>query len=208
MTGTLQEGDEFAGYRIVRRLGVGGMGEVYLAQHPRLPRQDALKVLAPAFQNDEQFRERFTREADVAATLLHPNIVPLYDRGDHRDRLWISMAYIDGSDAGALAQTFPDRVFAGDLVAEIVSAIADALDHAHDNGLLHRDVKPGNILVTHTRRRRIYLADFGIAKARRRNGTYVDGRLRRESCLLRTGAGGGRPSHRRRRSIPIGLYCF
>ena len=165
MTGTLQEGDEFAGYRIVRRLGVGGMGEVYLAQHPRLPRQDALKVLAPAFQNDEQFRERFTREADVAATLLHPNIVPLYDRGDHRDRLWISMAYIDGSDAGALAQTLPDRVFAGDLVAEIVSAIADALDHAHDNGLLHRDVKPGNILVTHTRRRRIYLADFGIAKA-------------------------------------------
>ncbi|MDL9936957.1 DUF1266 domain-containing protein [Gordonia sp. ABSL1-1] len=164
MSPSLAVGDEFAGYRIVRRIGVGGMGEVYLAGHPRLPRQDALKILAPTLQDDGQYRERFSREADVASTLMHPNIVPLHDRGEYRDRLWISMAYIDGSDAAVLAAENPDRVLPVGLLVDIVAAIADALDHAHDNGLLHRDVKPGNILLTRGRRPRIYLADFGIAK--------------------------------------------
>uniref|UniRef100_UPI003D91A526 protein kinase domain-containing protein n=1 Tax=Gordonia sp. B7-2 TaxID=3420932 RepID=UPI003D91A526 len=160
----LDHGDEFAGYRIVRRIGVGGMGEVYLANHPRLPRQDALKVLAPMFQHDRQFRERFGREADVAAALVHPNIVPIHDRGEHEDRLWISMAFIEGSDAAAVANELDGGVLPVELVLEIATAVADALDHAHENGLLHRDVKPGNILVTRGRRRRVYLADFGIAK--------------------------------------------
>ncbi|MEP9415227.1 protein kinase [Gordonia sp. VNQ95] len=161
---TLAVGDECAGYRILRQIGVGGMGEVYLAQHPRLPRQDAVKVLAQALQHDVTFRERFNREADIAAGLLHPSIVPLYDRGESEGRLWISMAYIDGSDVASMLRENPAHRLPPTLVGEIVTAIADALDHAHETGLLHRDVKPANILVTRDRRRRIYLADFGIAK--------------------------------------------
>lgn len=164
LIGQIRAGEQFAGYQIVRRLGVGGMGEVYLANHPRLPRQDALKVLAPMFQNDLQFRDRFNREADIASGLLHPNIVPLHDRGEFQERLWISMAYIDGADVAALAGDKPDRVLPPQLTISVATAVGDALDHAHENGLLHRDVKPGNILVTAGRRPRIYLADFGIAK--------------------------------------------
>ncbi|MGV9670219.1 MULTISPECIES: protein kinase domain-containing protein [unclassified Gordonia (in: high G+C Gram-positive bacteria)] len=161
---TLAVGDEFAGYRVLRQIGVGGMGEVYLAQHPRLPRQDAVKVLAQALQHDVTFRERFNREADIAAGLLHPSIVPTYDRGESEGRLWISMAYIDGSDVASMLRESPAHRLPPAVVGETVTAIADALDHAHGTGLLHRDVKPANILVTCDRRRRIYLADFGIAK--------------------------------------------
>src|SRR3990170_3272311 len=94
-------GEIFAGYRIERLLGTGGMGEVYLAQHPRLPRQDALKILSSASTNDE-FRARFIREAELAATLWHPHIVGVLDRGEFNGRLWISMDYVDDTDAGQL----------------------------------------------------------------------------------------------------------
>src|ERR1700730_460330 len=164
----LSSGETFAGYTILRLVGSGGMGEVYLAQHPRLPRRDALKVLPQEVSADPDYRERFLREADLAAVLWHPHIVSVHDRGECDGQLWISMDYVEGTDA---AQLMRDRYPAGmpvDEVLTIVTAVAGALDYAHQRGLLHRDVKPDNILVTRPDdegERRILLADFGIARA-------------------------------------------
>lgn len=164
---SLGVGEVFAGYTVVRQIGNGGMGEVYLAQHPRLPRQEALKVLRPEISSDDSFRQRFIREADSIAALEHPNIVTVHDRGENAGRLWIATQYVDGADAAQLLQ---DRYPAGmpaDEGADIVTAIAAALDYAHSRGLLHRDVKPANILLADPDpdgTRRIYLADFGIAR--------------------------------------------
>ena len=164
----IESGEAFAGYRIVRMLGSGGMGDVYLAQHPRLPRQDALKVLKPDVCTGPNVRGRFIREADLAATLSHPNIIGVYDRGEYLGRLWISMEFADGVDAGELIrQRYPGGMPARE-VAEIVTAVAAGLDYAHKRGLLHRDVKPANIMVAHlddAEERRIMLTDFGIARA-------------------------------------------
>ncbi|WP_279099468.1 serine/threonine-protein kinase [Gordonia bronchialis] len=164
---SLHPGQSFAGYRIVRQLGAGGMGEVYLADHPRLPRQDALKILPTGLSADPMFRKRFTREADIAATLDHPNVVSVFDRGESDGQLWITMKFVDGTDASQLLQTHPRGLPAADVVA-IISAVAEALDHAHQQGLLHRDVKPANILIAEpgprSSKRRILLADFGIAR--------------------------------------------
>lgn len=161
----LADGATFAGYTIIRLLGAGGMGEVYLARHPRLPREDALKVLPPSVSTDREFRDRFEREADLVAGLWHPHIVGVHDRGEFDGQLWISMDFVDGTDAGVLLREQPAGLPAEQVVA-IVSAVADALDYAHDRRLLHRDVKPANILITApgTGTRRIVLADFGIAR--------------------------------------------
>lgn len=162
----LDEGSTFAGYTIVRRLGTGGMGEVYLVQHPRLPRLDALKVLRPEVSADHEYRERFDREADIAASLWHPHIVGVHDRGEAEGRLWIDMDYVDGSDAAQLLHgQYPDGM-PGAAVADVIAAVADALDYAHQRLLLHRDVKPANILLANfgTPDSRISLADFGIAR--------------------------------------------
>jgi serine/threonine-protein kinase len=162
----LADGETIAGYTILRSLGAGGMGEVYLAQHPRLPRRDALKVLSASVCSESEYRQRFHREADIAATLWHPHIVEVHDRGDIDGQLWISMDYVEGTDAGRLlAERYPDGMPADDVV-RIVTAVADALDYAHQRGLLHRDVKPANILMSNpgTDDERIMLADFGIAR--------------------------------------------
>ena len=162
----LGEGEQFAGYTIVRQLGSGGMGEVYLAQHPRLPRQEALKVLHPQISDDDIFRQRFIREADSVAALEHPNIVTVHDRGDFNGQLWIATQFVDGTDAAKLLNRYPGGLPA-DEVSQITAAIAQALDHAHERGVLHRDVKPANILLTQPDSdgvRRVYLADFGIAR--------------------------------------------
>jgi serine/threonine-protein kinase len=164
---SLSAGDVFAGYTIARLLGAGGMGEVYLAEHPRLPRLDALKILSNRATDDVEFRARFTREAELAATLWHPHIVGVHDRGEFDGRLWISMDYVDGTDARhLLEQRYPSGMPLEDVV-EIVTAVAEALDFAHERRLLHRDVKPANILVTtppEGNRRRVLLTDFGIAR--------------------------------------------
>jgi serine/threonine-protein kinase len=162
----LAEGDVFAGYTVVRQLGAGGMGEVYLAQHPRLPRQDALKVLATAVSADNEYRERFNREADIAATLWHPHIVGVHDRGEYDSQIWISMDYVEGTDAARLLRERHPDGMPGDEVAQIITAVAEALDYAHQRNLLHRDVKPANILLANpeTSDQRILLADFGIAR--------------------------------------------
>ncbi len=162
------QGDTFAGFAILRRLGSGGMGEVYLVEHPRLPRREALKILPGALTSDNEFRQRFNREGDIAADLWHPHIVAVHDRGEADGQLWITMDYVEGTDVAALVR---DRYPSGlppRFAAEIVTAVADALDYAHERGLLHRDVKPANILLSEsqgsTQQRRILLSDFGIAR--------------------------------------------
>ena len=124
----LNSGEIFAGFGIIRLLGSGGMGEVYLAEHPRLPRRDALKVLPADVSADPEYRARFNREADVASTLWHPHIVGVHDRGDYQGQLWISMDFVDGQDA---ARLLADRFPAGmrvEQVLRIVTAVASAFD--------------------------------------------------------------------------------
>jgi len=161
----LASGDTFAGYTILRLLGRGGMSEVYLAQHPRLPRRDALKIMPEMTTADSGYRERFHREAEVAATLWHPNIVQVHDRGEFNGQLWIAMDYVQGADAAQLMSRYPAGM-PPRAACEIITAVAGALDYAHRCGLLHRDVKPANILLTDPKdgERRVLLADFGIAR--------------------------------------------
>ena len=142
------------------------MGEVYLAQHPRLPRRDALKILSASVCAESEYRARFDREADIAATLWHPHIVEVHDRGDVDGQLWISMDYVEGTDAARLLEERYPSGIPPDLAIRIVTAVADALDYAHQRGLTHRDVKPANILLSNpgTESERIMLADFGIAR--------------------------------------------
>ncbi|MFI5498993.1 serine/threonine-protein kinase [Nocardia asteroides] len=155
----MTDGAVFAGYAIDRLLGRGGMGSVYLARHPRLPRQIAIKVLNPELFADTEIRARFELEADLAARLEHPNIVTVYDRGVEDGRLWISMQFVDGVDAATLAHPVP-----AERALHVVEGTAAALDHAHRNGVLHRDVKPANILLAGADR--VLLTDFGIARPR------------------------------------------
>lgn len=156
----------FAGYTVVRLLGAGGVGEVYLVEHPRLPRRDALKVLPGELTAGREYHERFNREADVVANLWHPHIVAVHDRGEFAGQLWMSMDYMEGTDAARLLQDRRGRGLPPADVVRLVTAVADALDYAHERRLLHRDVKPSNILLSQsdTGRQRIMLADFGIAR--------------------------------------------
>src|ERR1700758_3035805 len=163
----LTSGETFAGFTIVRLLGSGRMGEVYLVEHPRLPRQNALKILAADISADRGYRARFRRDTDLAKKLYHPHIVGINDRGEHDGRLWIAMDYVDGIDAGRLlADRFPAGMPVDDVV-RIVTAVAGALDFAHKQGLLHRDVSPASIVLSRIRdgaEQRILLADFGVPR--------------------------------------------
>lgn len=162
----LRDGARFAGFAIVRLLGWGGSGEVYVVQHPRLPRLQALRILSAALSADPDFRARFHREADLAASLSHPNIVGVHDRGEHEGRLWISMGYVEGITAARLLHDHHPRGLPRAEALRIVGAVAEALDFAHERGLMHRNVKPANILLadTGTAHRRILLADLGIPR--------------------------------------------
>src|SRR5271166_4337497 len=161
----LASGATFAGYLVARRLGSGETGAVYLVQDPRSSRWQALKVLSPAMSTDGEFRRRFRSETPIAAHLYHPNIVEVRDRGEFEGQLYVAMEYVEGSNAARLmADRFPAVSPAGEVLA-IVTAIAGALDYAHERGLLHRDVKPANILLPGRGEgeQRILLTDFGIA---------------------------------------------
>ncbi|MGW5521041.1 protein kinase domain-containing protein [Gordonia sp. NPDC003950] len=166
-SGQLAPGTVFAGYRIDRVLGRGGMGTVYVATHPRLPRLDVLKLLNASFTDDPNFRARFEREADLAGSLDHRNIVSVYDRGAENGQLWIAMRYVRGYDASSLIRSCPSGVDPA-FAVHIIGEIATALDHAHRRGMVHRDVKPANILIESDDdggTGAIMLTDFGIARA-------------------------------------------
>lgn len=154
-------GDTLGGYTLESLLGRGGMGSVYLATHERLGRRVALKVIAPALAHDDDFRARFLREARLAASLDHPHVIPVYDADEVDGVLFIAMRYVRGS---TLQQLLRD---AGPLsVAEtvrIVEQLGSALDAAHAEGLVHRDVKPANVLLAEPDGH-VYLCDFGLAK--------------------------------------------
>ena len=154
-------GTVVAGYKIDRRIGRGGMGVVYLAEHQTLRRQAALKIIVPDLAENPDFRERFLREARIAAGLTHPNIVTVYDAGEVDGLLYLAMQYVPGRD---LSQILRDERRIGPYrVLDIGRQIAGALDAAHAAGLIHRDVKPANVLVDG---RHAYLTDFGLTKER------------------------------------------
>jgi serine/threonine-protein kinase len=156
--GELAPGHRLAGYEIQREIGRGGMGVVYRARHLHLGRTAALKVLTPELALNDSFRERFVRESRIAASLDHPGIVSVYDAGDAGDRLYIAMRFVAGVDLGDLLEPGPlqpGRAF------EILGQVASALDAAHEAGLVHRDVKPANVLVAG---QRAFLTDFGLVK--------------------------------------------
>src|SRR6516165_2166406 len=155
-------GTEIAGFRIESVLGRGGMSVVYLAEQTRLGRKVALKILASGLlERDEHFRNRFLQESHVAAALDHPNIIPIYDAGEDGNCLYIAMRYVEGRD---LAQVMSEE---GSLslgrTLFILDQVAGALDAAHEHGLVHRDVKPANVLLVGNTDR-VYLTDFGVAK--------------------------------------------
>ncbi len=141
------------------------MGVVYLAEHERLKRKVALKVLAPELADDERFRDRFIRESELAASLDEPNVLPVYDAGEHDGNLFIAMRYVAGTDLRGLIDESP---LALEDALTVVDGVARALDAAHSRGLVHRDIKPGNILVVRSDGPRhiehVYLSDFGLTK--------------------------------------------
>ena len=169
-------GTELAGFRIESVIGRGGMGVVYGAEQLRYGRKVALKVLAPELSHDRQFRERFEQEWRTAARIEHPSIVPIYEAGEAEDGLYIAMRYIDGTDLRALLGR-TGRLPVGRAL-DILAQVAEALDTVHTHGLVHRDVKPANILVASGEGyEHAYLGDFGVAK-----------QVRTESGLTQTGA--------------------
>ena len=157
-------GSRIAGYRLEEQIGRGGMAVVFRAQDDRLNRQVALKVLAPAVATDEAFRHRFIRESRSAAAVDDPHIIPVFEAGDADGVLFIAMRYVPGGDVGTLVHRVGPLPVAR--AATIISGVASALDAAHAAGLVHRDVKPANMLVDARPGRpdHVYLSDFGLTK--------------------------------------------
>ena len=161
-------GEDFAAHHLESVIGRGGMGVVYLAEQTRLKRKVALKLLPPELAEDKDFRERFNRESEMAASIEHPNIVPIYEAGEADGLLYISMRYIPGSDLKTLIEK--EGPLDLDRTVALLDQVASALDDAHERDLVHRDVKPQNILVQKRAGRRAgeqaYLTDFGLTKHR------------------------------------------
>ena len=163
---THEPGSVIAGYRIEAMIGRGGMAVVYRAEDLRLGRKVALKLLAPHLADSEQFRQRFVRESRLAASLDHPNIVPIYEAGESDGQLFIAMRYVIGHDLSGLLAEQDGRLPLGWTLG-LFGQVGAALDAAHRAGLVHRDIKPGNILVAtsaHKRHGHVYLTDFGLTK--------------------------------------------
>ena len=176
-------GSVLAGYRIEGLAGEGGMGRVYRATHMALNRQVALKLIVPALADELDFRARFARESQLSASIDHPNVIPVYEAGEAEGRLFIAMRWVEGTDLSSVIRSEgklePDRAVA------IVEQVGAALDAAHRGGLVHRDVKPANLMLTATHgQEHVYLTDFGLTK-----------KTASTSGLTRTGAFVGTPDY-------------
>ena len=159
----LTTGTVFAGYQIDGVAGEGGMGVVYRATEIALQRPVALKLIAEDFAGDRKFRERFQRESMLAASIDHPNVIPVYEAGEVDGELYIAMRFVDGTDL--LHAVTREGALEPARAVRIVSQVAAALDAAHRRGLVHRDVKPGNVLLTgEGDEEHAYLTDFGLVK--------------------------------------------
>jgi YVTN family beta-propeller protein len=159
MTVAIGPGSTFAGYRIESLIGRGGMGVVFKATDLSLDRPVALKLIAPELAEDERFRHRFLNEPRLAASLDHPNVVPIYEAGEQDGQLYLAMRYVEGSDLGSVLQA--EGRLAPEETIWVLAQVAAALDQAHRRGLVHRDVKPANVLLDSDEH--AYLSDFGIS---------------------------------------------
>jgi hypothetical protein len=159
----LGEGDDFGGYRIERRLGRGGMGILYLAVEPGLDRRVALKLIAPEAAADEVFARRFAEESRIAASIEHPNVVPIYAAGEEGGVPYIAMRYVAGSDLGR--RIAREGRLAPEQAVRLIAQVGDGLDAIHAAGLVHRDVKPANVLLSGEEgSEHAYITDFGVAR--------------------------------------------
>src|SRR3954468_6580227 len=158
--GELEPGSVFAGHRIEDVAGRGGMGVVYRASQLALDRTVALKVIAPGLLDEQTMRARFVRESKVAASIDHPNVIPIYYAGEEGGVAYIAMRYVPGDDIRSLVRR--DGKLAPERAAKLVVQIGAALDAAHRAGLVHRDIKPANVLLGPEDH--VYLTDFGLTK--------------------------------------------
>jgi serine/threonine protein kinase len=159
----LSDGDEFAGYRIERRLGRGGMGILYLAVEPGLERRVALKLIAPEAAVDEVFTRRFAEESRIAASIEHPNVVPIYAAGEEAGVPYIAMRFVAGADLAR--RLVREGRLAPEVAVELIAQIGNGLDAIHTAGLVHRDVKPANVLLSGGEDSdHAYITDFGVAR--------------------------------------------
>jgi serine/threonine-protein kinase len=156
---TLAQGDTVGSYEIINQVGQGGMATVYKAYHPQLDRHVAVKIIHQSFLEDENFVARFQREAQIVARLDHPNIVPVYDFNSHQGQPFLVMKFIEGV---TLKTVLSQNQVSFDRLVNMMQAVASALSYAHSRGVLHRDMKPSNILVDHEQRP--YITDFGLAR--------------------------------------------
>src|SRR4030095_7415727 len=156
---SVRVGENIGPYQLLEQIGEGGMGTVFKAYHPALDRYVALKIIHPAFREDQTFIARFQREARLVAKLEHPHIVPIYDYSEYEKVAYLVMKCIEGS-------TLKDRLAQGPLnfyeVLQVVDSVGSALAYAHSQGVLHRDIKPSNVLLGTNGVK--YLADFGLAR--------------------------------------------
>ena len=176
-------GSDFAGYRLEEVAGEGGMGRVYRATQSGLKRPVALKLIVPDLAHDDSFRQRFKRESELAASIEHPNVIPVYEAGEAEGRLFIAMRWVEGTDLRSVIVTEgrlePPRAVG------ILEQIAAALDAAHRGGLVHRDVKPANVMLSRADgKEHVYLTDFGLTK-----------RTTSDTPITKTGAFVGTPDY-------------
>lgn len=166
-------GQTISHYKVIEKLGEGGMGEVFLAEDTQLDRKVALKFLPPQYTEDPEINARFKREAKAAAALNHPNIITIHEIGEHEGKAFIAMEYVAGQSLRKIMDTNLTKLQQFSKVLDYASQICEGLNEAHQAGIVHRDIKPDNILLD--AKGRVKIADFGLAKAQGRTKLTEEG---------------------------------